>query len=368
MKNEVTGVPEEIQTDTGQYISLARNVMKRSLSSWFGQGIKAFSYYTRWYPLGAPSGASGPIILFYHKIQRRPAGLWGEPVVDAHAFRQHIAFLAREYLPIPLSELVVAMQEKVPLPERTVAITFDDGYQNNFLMAAPILRQYRVPATLFISTGLVGTNRWMWAYELEKIFRIHPLEEISASARHPAIKQICEQSLSRRVALVACVEYLKSIPHPQLLEVMGRIRDKFPMAPDEDNRFLSWSEVRQLRNYGFEFGAHTESHPILLRQRLEDVERELVASRDMLERRLGERPKLFAYPNGDTNSAVTELVGRYFEAAVTTHPGICSPSSNLLELPRVGAPNSVSDLAFQLERYSRKSANSLMAQAGGPAP
>jgi peptidoglycan/xylan/chitin deacetylase (PgdA/CDA1 family) len=365
VKTEVRDVPEETQTDTGQYISRARNVVKWSLTSWFAQGIKAFSYYTGWYPLGHPSGTAGPIILFYHKVQRRPSGVWGEPVLDAHAFRQQISFLASEYLPIPLSELVAALREKVPLPERTVAITFDDGYRNNFLMAAPILRQYRVPATLFITTGLVGTGRWMWAYELEKIFHLHPPEEISAAARHPVIKLLCEQSVSSRIALMACVEYLKSVRHLELLEVMNRIRERFPMAPDDENRFLSWSEVRQLRNYGFEFGAHTESHPILVRQQPKDVERELAASRDTLERQLGERPKLFAYPNGDTSPAVTELVGRYFDAAVTTQPGTCLLSANLLELPRMGAPNTVSDLAFQLERHHRQGARSPLTVRAG---
>jgi peptidoglycan/xylan/chitin deacetylase (PgdA/CDA1 family) len=204
----------------------------------------------------------------------------------------------------------------------------------------------------------------MWAYELERIFHRYPLETISAGARHRTISQLCDHGLTSRVALVACVEYLKSVPHPELIEVVSRLHEKFPVEMDEENRFLSWSEVRQLRNYGFEFGAHTESHPILVRQRLEDVERELVASRDTLERQLGERPKLFAYPNGDTSPAVTGLVGRYFEAAVTTQPGLCSLSANLLELPRVGAPNTVSDLAFQLERHFRQGTPSLQAHAG----
>ncbi|MBN1209685.1 MAG: polysaccharide deacetylase family protein [Myxococcaceae bacterium] len=337
--------------------------MRRPFTSLLAQGVKAFSYYTGWYPLWQQPDGPRPIILFYHKVQRRPVGTWGEEVLDLEAFKQHMAFLSREYEPIPLSELVAALQGKIPMPDRAVAITFDDGYRNNLRLAAPILRHYRVPATLFISTGLIGTNQWMWAYELEEIFHRYPLEAISASARHPLITRLCAQAMNSQVALVACVEYLKSVPHPKMLEVVCRIREQLPVELDEENQFLSWDEVRQLRSYGFEFGAHTESHPILIRQRLEDAERELVACCDTLERELGTRPKLFAYPNGDTSPAVTALVGRYFEAAVTTHPGVCSPSGNLLELPRVGAPRVVSDLAFQMERHLRQGGHALQAQA-----
>jgi peptidoglycan/xylan/chitin deacetylase (PgdA/CDA1 family) len=288
-------------------------------------------------------------------VQRRPAGLWGERVLDAEEFEQHIAFLAREYEPMPLSTLLEGLRGNAPLPPRAVALTFDDGYRNNLLVAAPILRRYRVPATLFVATGLIGTNQWMWAYELEHMFARYSLARLRECAQHPVIGHLCSQDLGKRVAMMACVEYLKLAPG-EMLELMERLRRLLPVEQDEENRFLSWDEVRELRNeYGIEIGAHSETHGILVRMSPEEVERELRVCRDTLERELGARPTLFAYPNGDTNPTVTELAGRYYSAAFTTCPSVCTPLLSPLELPRLAAPERVSELAFQLTRERMQS-------------
>lgn len=312
------------------------------------QSLKTLSYHAGLYPLFQQPGGIQPAILFYHKVQRRSVSLWGEPVLGVQQFEEHVAFLVREYQPLSLSELVAGLQRKAPIPDRAVVLTFDDGYRNNLVLAAPILRHYGVPATFFVTTGLVGTNQWMWAYECEHIFHQYPLKRIRESAGHPVIERFCSLGLPNRVAMLACVEYLKSLPHQELLEVTARLREQLPVEPDEENRFLNWNEVRRLRDEGFEIGAHTVTHPILPRLPIEEVERELTASQEALERELGTRPTLFAYPNGITSRAITERVGRCFEAAVTTRPGVCSPSTSLLELPRIPAPPPAGDLAYLL--------------------
>lgn len=345
----------DVQVNMERLVSRARNVTRQSFGSRLVQGMKALSFYTGLYPLLEQPRTGWPSVLFYHKVQRRPVGLWGERVLDAEEFEQHVAFLAREYEPVPLSLLVEGLRGRASLPARAVALTFDDGYRNNLRVAAPILRRYRVPATLFVATGLVGTSQWMWAYELEHMFARYPLERLRECARHPILEHLCSQGLEQRVAMMACVEYLKLAP-PEMLEVMGRLRRLLPVEQDEENRFLDWDEVRELRSaYGFEIGAHSETHGILVRMAPDEVERELRVCRDTLERELGERPTLFAYPNGDTNPTVTELVGRYYTAAFTTCPSVCTPLLSPLELPRLAAPERVSELAFQLTRQRMQS-------------
>jgi peptidoglycan/xylan/chitin deacetylase (PgdA/CDA1 family) len=137
---------------------------------------------------------------------------------------------------------------------------------------------------------------------------------------------------------------------------MARLRQLLPVEQDDENQFLSWDEVRELRDaYGFEIGAHSETHGILVRMPPDEVERELLGCRDTLERELGTRPTLFAYPNGDTNPTVSELVGRYYTAAFTTCPSVCTPLLSPMELPRLAAPERVSELAFQLTRQRMQS-------------
>lgn len=342
---------EEVPVDLNRLLSRARNVTRQQqgFRSLFIQGVKELSYLSGLYPRLQQPGAVWPHVLFYHKVQHRPEGLWGERVLDAEEFERHVEFLARDYVPMRLSELVAGLRGQAPLPSRAVAITFDDGYRNNLEVAAPILHRYRVPATLFVATGLVGTHQWMWAYELEHIFSRYPLERIRECARHHTVAHLCSLELDKRVAMLACVEYLKMAPLSELNDVVGRLREKLPVEQDPENQFLDWDEVRRLRDeYGFEIGAHTETHGILVRMRPDEVERELLICRDTLELELGTRPTLFAYPNGDTNPVVTELVGRYFDAAFTTCPGPCTPLLSPLELPRIAAPERVSELAFRL--------------------
>jgi len=349
MKSASRAGREEVPFDLNRLLSRARNVTRQSLSSLVVQGLKEFSYLAGLYPRLQQPGAMWPSVLFYHKVQRRPAGLWGERVLDAEEFERHVQFLARDYHPVRLSELLAGLRGQAPLPPRPVAITFDDGYRNNLLVAAPILRRYRVPAALFVATGLVGTSQWMWAYELEHMFSRYPLERIRECAGHRTIAHLCSLGLDKRVAMMACVEYLKLASPSELNDVVGRLRERLPVEQDEENQFLSWDEVRRLRDdFGFEIGAHSETHGILVRMCPEEVERELCVCRDTLELELGRRPTLFAYPNGDTNAEVTEQVGRYFTAAFTTCPGPCTPLLSPLELPRIAAPERVSELAFRL--------------------
>ncbi|WNG32421.1 polysaccharide deacetylase family protein [Archangium violaceum] len=352
-RNQVDLTRQRNQVDLERVVLRARIGTEPRWTSWVAKGVKALSYALGLHLASRPVGEDPAAILFYHKVQRRPVGVWGEPVLDVREFERHVSFLAREYRPVLLSELVAGLSGRAGLPPRAVALTFDDGYRNNLYLVAPVLARYGVPATFFITTGLVGTDRWMWAYELEELFSRHPPDQVCRACGDPAIARLGALGLSPRVLMMACVEYLKELPHEMMLDIVERLRAAFPLPVNDENRFLSWDEVRELSRQGFEIGAHTHSHPILTRLPLEEVERELRSCRDTLEEQLGVRPTLFSYPNGATNAEVTALASRYFEAAVTTRAGFCSPASGLLELPRIGAPVPVSELAFELSRGPR---------------
>jgi len=329
----------------------AHHVTRMDLRSRISLGVKVCSHRFGLLSKLSQLQPAAPAIIFYHKIYQRPVGRWGEPVIGVEELERQVAFLSREYQPVRLSEIAAWLRRGHPLPERAVALTFDDGYRNNLQLAAPILRRHGVPATLFVITGVMGTEQWMWGYELEKMFSELPLADIGLHARDATIAQLCAMGLSPRVALMACCEHLKSVPHARLVEVMGRLRERFPVELDDDHRFLTWDEVRALRDYGFELGAHTVSHPILVHQPLDEAEWEISASARQLEQALGERPTLFSYPNGDASPEVVSLVGRHFEAAVTTRPGLCTPFTSVLELPRIPAPCTVAELDFELTRW-----------------
>jgi peptidoglycan/xylan/chitin deacetylase (PgdA/CDA1 family) len=107
----------------------------------------------------------GAIILCYHRIAdlpQSPRRLWVSP----HRFAEQLEVLTRNFVPLSLAELIKRLQEG-KVPEKSVVITFDDGYADNFWNARPLLERFGVPATVFVTTGLVGTEREFYWDELE---------------------------------------------------------------------------------------------------------------------------------------------------------------------------------------------------------
>lgn len=340
----------------------------RSIGSWLRDVVKAASVRSGLAPAVQRLWSGEAVVLMYHKVQRRPAGLWGEQVLHVDAFDEQLAYLARHCDPIGLWELAEGLRGRRPLPPRPVVITFDDGYRNNLLLAAPLLAKHRVPATLFVTTGLVGTQRWMWAYELDEMFLRYPAERIAQASGSRELAWLCSLELPRVAMSTACIEFLKQISFDAQNDIMRRLRRALPVEVDDENRFLSWDEVREIRSYGVEIGAHTVNHPLLVRVPIEEAEREIAGSREMLHEQLGNPPRLFAYPNGDTNQALTRIVGRYFEAAVTATQGTCGSDVNLLEIPRLGAPETVDALAFGLTRRFMRTGRLALESRAGLAP
>jgi peptidoglycan/xylan/chitin deacetylase (PgdA/CDA1 family) len=287
-------------------------------------------------------------VVTYHKVERRPVGPFGVPALDVPTFEAHVEFLARHYELMPLSRLAEELRKGRP-PERAVAITFDDGYRNNLLLAYPVLQRHHAPATVFVTAGLVGTQLWMWPNELGEMALRHGLSAVGRASGDRLLAALFEVELAPASILAAATEYLIRLGPERRRAVMDRLRSAFPVEPDDENRFLSWEEVRALRAGGVEIGSHTMTHPLLTQIDPKQVRRELTAARDRIEQEIGERPTTFAYPHGDYNGVVKSMTRRLYQSAVTTLSGANEPSTDPFELRRVCA-FSVEDLAFELAR------------------
>lgn len=158
-----------------------------------------------------------------------------------------------------------------PDTQRGVALTFDDGMRSVFTQALPVLRDFKVPAHLFLTTGAVGgTNRW---------------------ATQPA------------------------------------------HAPSFD--MLSWDEIEQLQGGGVRIESHTHGHPDLCDLSAERIVAECDAADRMIENRLGRRPRFFAYPYGYRNSQVCDVVRGLYQASVTTELKALRGTEDRAALPRL---------------------------------
>ena len=242
-------------------------------------------------------------ILLFHSVGRPtvadflPAGLDCEPEL----FGRILQLLQREFHVVPLA----AIGEKSAHPGRVV-LTFDDGFQDNFTVALPHLRQFGFPATVFVAADVIG------AAELLPIHRYY-------WARHHGGK------------------FAESVDSPARRAAVA----EFPLAPVLGRElYLQPDEVRALAAAGVEIGAHTCSHPWLAAWPASDQQREIVESQRRLQILTNQPVMSFAYPYGYRHSFdgnTTAIVREHFQRACLSDEG--NGLENSLALPRVNVAN-----------------------------
>jgi peptidoglycan/xylan/chitin deacetylase (PgdA/CDA1 family) len=253
-----------------------------------------------------------------------------------------------------LVEAVEAMA-RGDVPDNAVVITFDDGYRDNFDLVYPILTALSLEATIFLATGVIGTDRLLWH---DRVFRA--FNETKKPVLREFIPEVeivsLEDPAHKEAGLNRILGYLRSLGPEHRDKHIDELEDKLGVEESESptRLMLSWEEVRQMQQSGVSFGAHTVTHPILTRISTDRAEWEIVESKRELEERLQSEVKAFAYPNGrqgDFDTSTKEILKEAgFTCAVTTMFGP-NPADDhgrrwdRLELHR-GGPNEADPALF----------------------
>ena len=299
----------------------------------------------------ARAGAAFPI-LGYHRVNDDDDPFF--PSLPSAVFESHMAYLARSYRVMTVEDLVESMRRGT-VPRNAIALTFDDGYRDNLTHAAPILARYGLPATIFLTTGLIGTGEVSWFDRVATAFKTATAESIVApwGARLPL-----RATGDRLAALQAALTYLKGLGEEEFGRRLDRLLEA--LAPSDPGRWkglmLEWDDVHALRGLGFSIGAHTVTHPILSRVSEERARTEITDSRRMIESACGVAPRAFAYPNGkeqDYNDVVQRLIGDAgYTCALTSRFGLNTSRTPVYELRRGGPwEHDVAAFAMKLSMY-----------------
>ncbi len=223
--------------------------------------------------LAARRGKARAVILCYHRI--------GEADVlttTPHNFQRDLEYLKTHFQCLALADLCARLKNG-RLDAPSLAITFDDGYRDNFTHAVPLLKAADIPATFFVSTGFMNTER------------------VFAHDEHEP-------------------------------------RD-FPK--------MTWDDLRAMQNDGFEIGSHTVNHADMGAISQEKLETELQESLAALNHALGERPRAFAFPYGKPRNVPVRAIGAArragYYAAFSAYGGDNQPGADLFRLRRVDAGN-----------------------------
>ena len=254
---------------------------------------------------------------------------------DAERFERIVSFIAATFNVLRLSEAVERIRTE-SLPAASACITFDDGYADNFTVAAPILQRHGVPGTFFIATGFIGGGR-MWNDEVIEAVRATPGDRLDAGDLGLA-EYIWHDPATR---VLACERLLKDLKYlePARRSTVARELAHRAGLPARADTMMTPRQLRELADMGMELGGHTMTHPILATLSDTAASNEIGAGREQLAHWIGRPVESFAYPNGvpgvDYGERDIRLVDKAgFRCAVSTRRGVASGRSRTFELPR----------------------------------
>jgi peptidoglycan/xylan/chitin deacetylase (PgdA/CDA1 family) len=277
------------------------------------------------------------MILLYHRVNADGDPLF--PAVPIKAFEAQMRYLARNFRVLSLADIVSGIQQGKAMEPLTIAITFDDGYQDNYTFAHPILRKYRLPASLFVATSFIGTNLLMWNDRLAWAVKNTEQKKVICQIGCREISLSLETQQDKLISLNVIIEELKACSEDEkketLRNVVAALRNK---TPEPSHLMLNWSELRAMNKEGWDIGSHTVNHPILTKVELPRVAEELITSKEVIERKLQHPVSLCAYPNGkgsDFNQDIKTIAKKSgYKGAATTLRGVNRSGLDLFELRR----------------------------------
>ncbi|WP_243373881.1 polysaccharide deacetylase family protein [Geotalea sp. SG265] len=286
-----------------------------------------------------------PVILTYHSIHsgNLPFPIWTQ--LDYLYFEQHLQFLSSNFNCISLESLQNQIQ-KGELEPYSVVVTFDDGYHNNFFNAYPLLLKYKIPATIFVTAGLVDTDEYTWSDKIAAILSL--LDKVTINLKDVDVK--VESVQDRAVAYRMIVNRFKALHPNEITASIKSMMDCFGIG-EEDLKtpllkscfgHLDWDEILIMRDSGLiEIGSHGMSHSILARLSDNEAKAEILQSKNTIETKLAHfgPVKFFAYPNGGENDFTKAhrnlLIESQYQGVLTTRIDHVDKSSDCFELPRV---------------------------------
>jgi peptidoglycan/xylan/chitin deacetylase (PgdA/CDA1 family) len=307
------------------------------------------------------------VIITYHRFAANDAPI----STRVSTFAEQLDYLQDHYRVIALSELADYLQKGREVPPGLAVITVDDGYRDFYELAFPMLRRRGLPATLFVVSGFVDGETWLWTDKLRYLTQKTESRIFDAAIFEAAIhgrRFTSQVSGSRLEASARISAVLKSLPDESKDLAIKRIADslgvELPERAPEQYAALSWDQIKEIAAAGIEIGSHTTTHPILVRVDRDRVRQELGGSKARLESVIGRKIDLFCYPNGDWNSDVRSEVARAgYRCAVTTESGLNGVGSDPMTLKRVPAEHDIAHFAqstsgFELikNQFARKRA------------
>lgn len=289
---------------------------------------------------------SGLMIFCYHGVSSvKSTGIENNSGkhISVDEFDKQMRFLANECNVLSMNEVVYHLESKTPFARNSVAITFDDGFANNFSDAAPVLRRYELPAMFYIAAGIVNTDMMFWVDELEDCINLTEQKKLSIQLEEKKYDFDLSSEQNKLFALNTVKAFCKKAPSFVKNAILKEVSEKTNVQADVSHcanyKKIKWREVKDLASDPlFLIGGHSSYHDILSNLPEDKMRKDIDICIDLLEYHIGQKVRHFSYPEGQNehyNNSVIE--------ALKDRDVVCSPSA-------ISGVNTHTDDPFQLKR------------------
>ena len=282
--------------------------------------------------------------------------------ISVEKFEEYISYITKYKNVISINDFLDIHYSRKELIPNSCVVTFDDGFRNNFVNAAPILEKYKCPAIFYISTNIVGSNDFFWVDKLEiafsktkknfiklkKIFNLNKNQEnnITPEFYYLYSNKFDLRFVNIRVYLLEQIKkFLKLVDKHSRDKIIINLLDflisdeLYKLDHWEEYKTMSWDQIKNLSNNKlFEIGGHSSSHDILSKHNLFDLEKDIKESIDKIKKELGFFSGHYAYPEGQKEHYSNQVIRLLKKQGV-----ICCPSA-------IHGKSSFKDDLFHLKR------------------
>lgn len=296
---------------------------------------RILEYYWRRLP-------DGIYVFNYHRVGNASKTDYDRAIFScsADAFDEHLTILKQHFTIVDTRELAQIIERGEVTKQRYAVITFDDGYEDNYSQAFPVLKKHQVPAIFYVATDFIDSTHLPWWDEIAFLLRhscgsrFHLLStELSYALETTDIDRTIQQAISA----------IKMLDNVSTDEVLVDIRRQFPEAFEQlqhrkHSLFMTWPQLTEMSQNGMEIGSHTISHRILAKLTDEEQEKEIRESKTRLERHLQQEIHSIAYPVGRyfcyNSSSVNIAQDAGYQIGFNNEPGYHRSVANQLDLNR----------------------------------
>ena len=260
--------------------------------------------------------------------------------MDPALFEDILKYVQKKFNTLPLNELLFnpPLHSSKPL----AAITFDDGYKDFIDYSIPLLNKYSLPASMFVVTDCIEKNFPTWTYIIDYVFeqtKKLQLKDFSFPTLNKEFQKTKWVNNEERISYGKIFkQYLKGIPASVRSAVIENLLSNFDDVSGSEGMMLTWNDIRQIKNAGFDVGSHSVTHTTLAT--VEDdneLKYELQESKNQLKEKAGIDPNIFSYPCGSYNERVKQFTKNAgYKAGLAVDRQLHNPAKNdLFEVPRI---------------------------------